>query len=229
MSVHTIEARTHGRYLVDAPRGEEPWPMLVGFHGYAEGADRMLEELRRVRGEQRWLLVSIQALHRFYSRASTVVASWMTREDRDLAIADNLAYVTTVVAAVRRAHPVNDTIVYAGFSQGAAMAYRATAFVSGESIPAPSGAILLAGDIPPDVRPRLSQLPALLVGRGRADGLYTEEMAAIDRDRFRAAGVDPNWHEFDGGHAWGDGFVARARDFLATIDKAARERQDRQR
>jgi predicted esterase len=215
MHTHTIEARTHGRYLVDAPDGDGPWPMLVGFHGYAEGAERMRDELARVRGDQRWLLVSIQALNRFYSRASTVVASWMTREDRELAIADNVAYVHSVVAAVRAAYPVTETIVYAGFSQGVAMAYRAAAFVAGAGVPAPSGVILLAGDIPPDVLPRLAELPPLLVGRGRDDEWYTEPKAAVDRDRFRAVGVEPIWHEFDGGHVWDDTFVARAHDFLS--------------
>jgi predicted esterase len=218
MHTHSIEARTHGRYLVDAPAGAGPWPMLVGFHGYAEGADRMLDELVRIRGDRPWLLVSVQALHRFYSRASTVVASWMTREDRELAIADNLAYIASVVAAVRSAYPVTDRIVYAGFSQGVAMAYRASAFVGGNGIPASSGAILLAGDIPPDVLPRLAQLPALLVGRGRADELYPERKAAIDRERFDAAGVRPIFHEFDGGHVWDATFLARAGQFLEEIE-----------
>ena len=162
MHIHTIEARTHGRYLVDQPAGDGPFPMLVGFHGYSEGAERMLEELRRVRGDRPWLLVSVQALNRFYSRASTVVASWMTREDRELAIEDNIAYVRSVVAAVRRDRPVTDALVYAGFSQGVAMAYRAAAFVAADGIPRPAGAILLAGDIPPDVAPRLGAAAASL-------------------------------------------------------------------
>jgi predicted esterase len=189
----------------------------------------MLDHLRRVRGDQRWLLVSIQALNRFYSRAGTVVASWMTREDRELAIADNLAYVTSVIASVRRTHRANGTLAYAGFSQGVAMAYRAAAFVSGQGIPVASAAILLAGDIPPDVVPRLTALPPLLLGRGREDELYTANMAAIDRDRFHAAGIQPTWHEFDGGHVWGDSFVGQARDFLASVGEVAREREDRQR
>lgn len=221
MHIHTIEARTHGRYVVDRPDGDGPFPMLVGFHGYAEGAERMLEELVRVRGESQWLIVSIQALNRFYSRASTVVASWMTREDRDLAIADNLAYVTAVMAAVREAYPVTETIVYAGFSQGVAMAYRAAALVEGHGIPAPRGAILLAGDIPPDVLPRLSRLPPLLIGRGRADEWYTEPKASLDGERFRAAGVSPTWHEFDGGHVWDPSFVARAQAFLADVGRTS--------
>ena len=217
MHIYTIEARTHGRYLVDRPEGDGPFPVLVGFHGYSEGAERMLEELRRVRGDRRWLVVSIQALSRFYSRASTVVASWMTREDRELAIEDNILYVRSVIAAIRREQSVTDGLVYAGFSQGTAMAYRAVAFVAADGIPRPTGAILLAGDIPPDVVPHLRELPPLLVGRGREDHLYTERMAAEDLERFKAAGVEPTVHLFDGGHAWDESFVARAGQFLDAL------------
>ena len=217
MDTHTIEARTHGRYLVDRPDGAGPFPLLVGFHGYSEGADRMLEEMRGVRGERRWLLASVQALSRFYSKASTVVASWMTREDRELAIADNLDYVRSVVRAVQRDYPVNDVVAYAGFSQGVAMAYRAAAFVAADGIPHPRGAILLAGDVPPDVAPHLSQLPALLIGRGTTDHWYTEPKANADLEVFRSAGVEPSVHVFEGGHVWEESFVARAGMFLDRI------------
>jgi hypothetical protein len=75
--------------------------MLVGFHGYAESADVQLDRLRAIPGTERWLLVSIQGLHRFYQpRTNDVVASWMTRQDRELATVDNLAYVTAVLDAV---------------------------------------------------------------------------------------------------------------------------------
>jgi predicted esterase len=217
MNTHTIETRTHGRYLVDQPEGDGPFPVLVGFHGYSEGAERMLEEMRRVRADRPWLLVSIQALNRFYSKASTVVAGWMTREDRELAIDDNRAYVRSVVAAVRREYPVNDVLVYAGFSQGVAMAYRAAAFVAGDTIPAPRGVILLAGDIPPDVAPALGGFPPLLIGRGTTDHWYTEPKAQLDLETFRAAGVQPDLHLFEGGHVWDESFVARAGTFLDSI------------
>ena len=53
-----------------------------------------------------------------YSAArSGVGASWMTYLDRELAIADNLAYVRSVLDALPRPR----TLVLAGFSQGAAM------------------------------------------------------------------------------------------------------------
>src|SRR5918997_3168864 len=127
---HLIAATVHGRYLVDAPSGDQPSPVIVGFHGYAERAEHMLDALRNIRGHRRWLLVSIQALNRFYTRSNEVVANWMTREDRELAIDDNVSYVASVVAAVRRDYPCADTLVYAGFSQGVAMTYRAAAFAT---------------------------------------------------------------------------------------------------
>ena len=68
----------------------------------------------------------MQGLHRFYARGQgKVVASWMTREDREQAIADNLGYVNRVV--MRRCPGAGDeaTVVFLGFSQGVAMAYRA--------------------------------------------------------------------------------------------------------
>ena len=41
---------------------------IVGFHGYGQNADTMLDELRRIPGADAWRLVSVQALHRFYTR-----------------------------------------------------------------------------------------------------------------------------------------------------------------
>jgi len=140
----------------------------------------------------------------------------VTRQDRDLAIADNLAYVEAVIAAVRRDHRTTDTIVYAGFSQGVAMAYRATAFVRS---PPASGAILLAGDVPPDVAPHLAELPPLLIGRGTADEWYTETKAAADATVFQQTGVQPTVHVFEGGHVWDPSFTARAGTFLDTMNR----------
>jgi predicted esterase len=220
---HTITAQTHGRYLVEAPEGSGPFPVLVGFHGYAERAEHMMDALVRIRGERPWLLVSIQALNRFYRRDNrTVVASWMTREDRELAMSDNLAYVRSVIVAVRGAHRTTGTVVYAGFSQGAAMAYRALAFAAsdGAEIPRGRGGIVLAGDVPPDVKPHLASFPSILMGRGRADEWYTEAMALADLAAFSAAGITPQTHVFDGGHTWEEAFVQAATAYLDSIQPA---------
>jgi predicted esterase len=212
MHTHTIQATTHGRYLIDRPAGGGPFPLLVGFHGYKEGAEHMLAELVRIRGGRSWLLVSVLALNRFYDRDNNVIASWMTKQDRELIIADNIAYVASVVAAVRRDYPSSEGLVYAGFSQGVAMAYRATAFAG----PA-SGAILLAGDVPPDVAPLASTLPPLLIGRGTADHWYTAKKAAADIEVLGRAGVHVTEHVFEGGHVWGESFTTRAGEFLDAL------------
>jgi predicted esterase len=219
MHVHSITAQVHGRYLVDRPDGDEPLPLLVGFHGYAERAEHMLEVLQRIRGDRQWMLVSVQALNRFYTRSQEVVASWMTREDRDLAIADNLAYVAGVVAAVQPEYRTTSPVVYAGFSQGVAMAYRALAAAADQSsnTGAPAGGIMLAGDIPPEVIPKLGSLSALLIGRGTTDDWYTESKAAADLASFAAAGVSPQVQVFEGGHVWNDAFIDAAGRFLERI------------
>ena len=57
-------------------------------------------------GAYRQLLASVEALHRFYTRdQQTVVGSWMTREDRELAIADNVEYVAKVIDRVEARSP----------------------------------------------------------------------------------------------------------------------------
>jgi predicted esterase len=214
MTDHTIETRTHGRYLVDTPAGEGPFPLLVGCHGYGEGAEDMLKQLVRMRGNAPWLLVSVQALKRFYPKGGDVVANWMTREDRELAIADNIAYVSAVVAEIRASYRTTSTLVYAGFSQGVAMAYRAAAFAG----PA-AGGVMLAGDVPPDVVPHLASLPPILIGRGSADSWYTDEKAAADLALYRAARMTPSVHVFDAGHVWHESFIAVAHDFLEHLTR----------
>jgi predicted esterase len=205
--IHTIAARTHGRYLVEmaAPGA----PLLVGFHGYGENADIMFSNLRSI-GEG-WSLLSIQALHRFYTRNNEVVANWMTRQDREHAIADNTEYVWSVIDAVERKHGTARPRVFAGFSQGVAMAYRAAR--AGVC----DGLIVLAGDVPPDVAADASALPPVLLGRGVKDEWYTERKAAADLQLLRGARVRVSECVFDAGHIWGDVFSDQSRQFLRSI------------
>src|SRR5213593_76043 len=143
-----IAVGTHGRYLVEVPAGGGPWPLLVGFHGYAETAEDQLARLRSSASAGGWLVVAVQGLHRFYrGRRNRVVASWMTRQDRELAIADNLAYVASVIDAVDCEYPGAPKVVFSGFSQGVAMAFRAAAASSRRV----DGVIAAGGDVPPEI------------------------------------------------------------------------------
>ncbi|MEZ5287193.1 MAG: hypothetical protein R2712_20810 [Vicinamibacterales bacterium] len=210
---HLIATATHGRYLTLEARGA-PAGMLVGFHGQSETAAIQMAHMEAIRGDRPWHLVSVQALNRYYTRRGDVVAAWMTREDREAAIADNLAYVRAVIAqAAAECQSPPPRLVYCGFSQGTAMAYRAAAFAGVHC----HGLIILAGDLSPDVVPHARRLPPVLLGRGRAEAWYTEEKAAVDLAHFAAAGVRCDEVVFDGGHERHPDFTTRAGAFLDEV------------
>ena len=208
----SIAASIHGRYIVASSSVTKPAPLLVGFHGYAESADTHLRRLLAIEGAEDWLLASVEGLHRFYrGRSGEVVASWMTRQDRELAIADNIAYIGQVVDAIAREWAVTPSLVFAGFSQVVAMAFRAAAATTRRV----SGVIALGGDVPPELgRSTLGHIHAALVGRGVKDEWYSTETLARDVQRLREAGVDVQPFEFDGGHDWCAAFNRAAASFL---------------
>jgi predicted esterase len=208
----TIAATTHGRFLLSVPKAPGPHPLLMGFHGYGENAERHLEALRAIPGSAAWLLCAVQALHRFYDRKTeTVVGCWMTKQDRTLAIADNVAYVRGVLEALRAEGWDGTTLVYAGFSQGVAMAYRAAAFAGIKA----RGLIALAGDLPEDVRATgMAGFPPLLIGTGRLDPWYTPLQLAEDAAALKALTIQPETAVFEGGHDWTEAFRSRVAIFL---------------
>ncbi len=207
-----LPAQVTGRYLIEDRPG--PLPLLVGFHGYGENAEIHIEQLRRLPGRERFRLAAVQALHRFYNtKTGEVVGSWMTKLDRDQAIADNLGYVARVVEEVEREHGPPPRLIYLGFSQGAAMAYRAAA----RGRPC-HGLVALGGDVPPDVADDPSvTLPPLLIGRGTEDTWYTEAKMARDIEVLRAQGAAFETLVFPGGHEWAPAFLEAAGTFLQRV------------
>jgi predicted esterase len=198
-TTHSIAATVHGRFLVQPG---PPKRLLIGFHGYAETAEKHLEDLTKIRGAQNWTVVSVQALHPFYTaRTQQVVASWMTKLDREMAIADNIAYVRSVVEWFHEP----ETVVFEGYSQGGAMAYRAAS-----DFGRAAGLIVLAADLPPDVT---SNIPPVLIGRGIRDDWYTDEKLKKDLKYLKHAEVCV----FDGGHEWTDEFREAAAKFLVRV------------
>lgn len=209
MKVLNPQATVHGRVLVERAVGAVG--VLVGFHGYAQTAEDMLEQLQQIPGADRWTKVSIQALHLFYIRGdSKVVANWMTRQDRELAIADNIAYVHSALEHAGfspRVTPGAEApglrLVMLGFSQGAAMAYRA-ALHSPHPV---SGIVALGGDIPPELKADASLTwPPVLIGAGDREEWYAGEKLDVDLAFLQAGGITHQIARFDGGHEWTDEF-----------------------
>ena len=214
-TVHSIAARTHGRYLVEATPAAQPQdPLIVGFHGYAEDAEIQLPRLRAMAGPHACELVSVQALHRFYrGRSQQIVASWMTSQDREAAIADNLAYVASVVESRMSTAP-SRRLAFAGFSQGVAMAFRAACARGGATT-----VVALGGDLPPDLDlVALARLPAVLIARNRDDTWYTAAKWESDLATLRTAGVGQvSSVEVQGGHDWTEEFSEAAGRYLTNL------------
>jgi len=212
-----IAALVHGRFLVEAPAASSDTtgaPLLVGFHGYGETAEKHMDELRKIPGAAQWVLCAVQALHPFYNRTGEVIASWMTRLDRELAITDNVHYVASVVDELRRTLPGSGGLVFLGFSQGAAMAYRAAA-ASGHLC---RGVVVLGGDVPPELESRdLPAFPPVLLGRGGSEEWYDAAKMEHDVELLRGKGVDIRPVVFTGGHEWTNEFRAAAGEFLREV------------
>lgn len=203
MQTRHAATTVHGRFLHE-PR--DPARLLVGFHGYAENAETHMAELKQIPGAGEWSLAAVQALHPFYIRGETqIVANWMTSQDRELAIGDNLDYVRRAVGAL----PRPETLVFLGFSQGAQMAYRAAADFAWRC----HGLIILGGDVPPDVAQEHVQLPPTLLARGKRDEWYTSEKLEKDL-KFLKGATNVTSLTLDAAHEWTAEFREAAGAFL---------------
>lgn len=205
MTLRHVATPVHGRFLYE-PR--DPARLLVGFHGYAENAQIHKSQLLQIPGAEEWSLAAVQALHPFYSRNEGIAASWMTAQDRELHIPDNLEYVRRVVGSL----PRPEKLVFLGFSQGVAMAFRAAADFGWRC----HGVIALGGDVPPDVAEEGVHLPPVLLARGSKDEWYNDEKLNKDLSFLRSA-TEVTTCVFEGGHEWTDEFRAAAGKFLSSF------------
>ena len=211
--IHSVPTGTHGRVLIAAARAAAARGLIVGFHGYGETAAIQLARLQAIPGAAAWTRVSVQGLHRFYDRnGREVMAHWMTSEDRELAIADNIAYVDAVVAAVAAAHPF-ERLVFLGFSQGTAMASRAAAHAGDRC----HGLVLLGGDVAPEVLASGARLPRTIIGRGTSDRYYAAEQFTADSEALEERGVLAAAIEFKGGHEFSPMFRAAAAALIQAL------------
>ena len=213
--VRLIPTTMHGRVLVREARAAAARGIVVGFHGYMENARTQMERLQAIPGAALWTLVAVQALHRFYrGRSEEVVASWMTSEDRDAAIADNIEYVDAALDSVP--HDGATRIVYAGFSQGVAMAFRSA--VRGRH--GAAGVIGIGGDIPPELlADPEAEFPYVLLARGARDEWLTANKFRADLNALtaRTPAARVRALEYDGGHEWGAPVAEGIGDFLEAV------------
>jgi predicted esterase len=107
---------------------------------------------------------------------------------------------------------VRSPVVFAGFSQGAAMAFRAACDSPGSV----SAVVAVGGDVPPELVPAaLALVKSAFLARGDGDEWYTHEKWIADETRLTAAGVGVRRFRHGAGHEWNAEVSAAVADFLA--------------
>ena len=136
----------------------------------------------------RWTLISIQGLHRFYrARTEDIVASWMTRQDRELAIADNIAYVDSAIAAASNGIARLDARLCRLLSRGGdGVPRRCARTRQRHRASSPSAATSRPSCWPMPMRGFL----AVLLVRGAQDAYYPQHQFDGNADALRVRGAD---------------------------------------
>jgi predicted esterase len=134
----------------------------------------------------------------------------MTRQDRELLIADNVAYANAAVATAADGRQL-ERLTFCGFSQGVAMAFRAGLLGARKA----DAVLALGGEIPPELLTDPSaSFPRVLLARGARDEWYTGDKLQADAAALTARGVHVDTLTFDGAHEWHVDYATRAAELL---------------
>jgi predicted esterase len=97
--------------------------LIYVLHGYGQLAEFFIRKFGLP--EDEYFLVAPEGMHRFYLNGSSgrVGASWMTKEERESDISDNLNWLDELHARIMQQKHFEKAIIF-GFSQGGATAAR---------------------------------------------------------------------------------------------------------
>ena len=191
--------RRTARYHVlgDPTKARAIWIVL---HGYGQLARYFLTKFEGL--EEGVAIVAPEALNRFYldEAHNRVGATWMTREDRENEITDQLGYLDELVKELR-GDRTDVPLRILGFSQGVATACRWSLLGKTKM----DRLVLWAGSLPPEptfaeLRTAWAHLTVEVV-LGSEDPFSGEKELQATTARLEAAGVQYRLHRFTGGHA----------------------------
>ncbi|CAN5365908.1 esterase [soil metagenome] len=135
------------RYFTLGNPDEKVKTVIFVCHGYAQLADEFLKSFEPVLRDELFI-VAPEGLHRFYTKGhEKVVASWMTKIDREDDIQDYILFLDKLCVEVMQLFPQKVNVIALGFSQGAATVSRWIAKGNVEV----SEMILWCGFFPPDL------------------------------------------------------------------------------
>jgi predicted esterase len=202
MEQRKIKIEKTGRYFVLGDSSAEIEQVWFVCHGYAQLANYFLKNFELL-NDGKTLIVAPEGLSRFYWEgvAGKVVASWMTKEDREDDIHDYVNYLDAVYSEVisqikNRSVKIN----VLGFSQGVATVCRWLASGGSQA----DNLFLWAGAFPSDLNLELNKkiLDALHITfvMGDNDQYITEEKVQEHIKMLEKSTLKYNVVRFEGGH-----------------------------
>jgi dienelactone hydrolase len=208
-----LPVRRTARLALLGPVGPQVRELWYVLHGYGQLAPGFLAGCRALADDAR-LIVAPEALSRFYEadltsrmqqKEATVGASWMTREERLVDVADNMAYLDTVHEHItHRLGGARPRITVLGFSQGAATTTRWVARGAIDVVRHVVWGSAMAHDVDlADPGSPLRRAETVLVV-GTRDQFATPKAVAAELARLEAAHFPVRHLSFDGGHRLDD-------------------------
>ena len=203
---HLTVSRTARYYTLGTPRNA----VWIVAHGYGELAAEFAARFAPVDDGSR-LIVAPEGLSRFYHAGPSpttttppthgpVGASWMTREDRDSEIADQVAYLDALRDSLFARVPRDAVrLTVLGFSQGVATVCR---WLARSQTPV-ERLVCWAGTIPDDAVAHLRGVPLTMVS-GARDIYATPARVAETEAQLAGAGLPFRHLTFVGGHRLDD-------------------------
>lgn len=206
ISEHHLAVSKTARFCLLGELSQETSELWIVCHGFGQLAREFIPDFLPIVSPRR-AVAAPEALSRFYRSHGTVHtphtpvgATWMTSEDREVEIADYVAYLDTLMSAIRPRVSAEARITVLGFSQGAATVSRWIA----RSAPPISRLILWGGLLPPEFTDidrlgGLANQPLHFVC-GTSDRYFKPELVKSEFERLERLGLSFILTEFEGGH-----------------------------
>ena len=197
-----IVVNKKARYYQIGDANKNVSTLWVVLHGYAMLSEFFIKKFKKL-DDGNTLIIAPEGLNRFYIGESfqRVGASWMTKEERESDIEENINYLNALIENVfKEIGHENVQLNVLGFSQGGATACR---WVFNSKIKV-DNLILWAGDIPKDTltqenKAKWKTIKTHLV-MGKKDHLIPEEMKAMFVNLVSQYELDYKLTQYDGDH-----------------------------
>ena len=207
---HLTISRTARYYTLGEP-GPAVHELWIACHGYGQLAAEFLARMTAVQSPTR-LVVAPEGLSRFYLErarggshsSSAIGASWMTREDRNAEIGDQVAYLDVLAQVfIPPVSPSAVKLTVLGFSQGVATACRWLVHSRARA----HRLVCWGGLVPDDVlRGDVGALrhTKICLVAGSRDEFVGADRVATAAAALQALGLDVTSITFHGGHRLDD-------------------------